>query len=154
MSVVAGRQQSCIFTRGLIDVERSSSSLWRKIRSRYNLVGNVCLNCNTGYFPQRIVCRKCGRKSRIEERILDGNGEIYSFTTIRVPPDTFKDEAPYFVGVIKLDGGPMVEGHIIDNGIAPKIGGKVRARFRKMYVEGDEGLIYYHFKFEPVGGAK
>ncbi len=132
-------------------MERSSSSLWRNIRSRYNLVGNVCQNCNTGYFPQRIVCRKCGRKSKMVEKRFSGNGEIYSITRIRVPPDTFRDEAPYYIGVVRLeDNGPMVEGHIIENGIEPKIGTKVRARFRRMYVEGDEGLIYYHYKFEPL----
>jgi uncharacterized OB-fold protein len=131
-------------------MERSSSSLWRKIRARYNLVGNVCENCSTAYFPPRIVCRKCGRKSKMEEKRFNGDGEIFSFTKIRVPPDTFKDEAPYFIGIIKLKEGPMVEGHIIDNGVEPEIGGKVRAQFRKMYVEGDEGLIYYHYKFEPL----
>ncbi len=131
-------------------MERASASLWRKIRSRYNLVGNECQNCNTPYFPQRVVCRKCGRNSKMVEKQFSGNGEIYSFTTVRVPPDTFKDEAPYFIGVIKLEEGPMVEGHVIDNGIAPKIGGKVRMQFRKMYVDGQEGLIYYSFKFEPL----
>ncbi len=130
-------------------MERSSASLWRKIRSRYNLIGTVCENCNTGYFPPRIVCRSCGRKSKIVEKQFNGNGEIFSYTKIRVPPDTFKDEAPYNIGIIKLDEGPMVEGHIIDNGVEPKIGGRVKLAFRKMYVEDDEGLIYYQYKFEP-----
>lgn len=131
-------------------MERSSSSLWRKIRSRYDLVGNECQNCGTGYFPPRVVCRKCGRKSKMVEKKFSGDGEIYSITKIRVPPDTFKDEAPYFIGVIKLKEGPMVEGHVLENGIEPKIGTKVKVQFRKMYVEGDEGLIYYHYKFEPI----
>ncbi len=132
-------------------MESSSASLWRKIRSWYNLVGNACENCKANYFPPRIVCRNCGRKSKMVEKQYKGDGEIYSFTKIRVPPDTFKDEAPYNIGIIKLEEGPMVEGHIIENGIEPKIGGKVRVRFRKMYVDGDEGLIYYHYKFEPIG---
>ena len=84
------------------------------------------------------------------EKKFSGDGEIYSITKIRVPPDTFKDEAPYFIGVIKLSDGPMVEGHVLENGIEPKIGTKVKMQFRKMYVEGDEGLIYYHYKFEPI----
>lgn len=131
-------------------MERSSSSLWRKITSRYNLVGNVCDNCKTAYFPPRIVCRKCGRKSKMVEKKFSGDGEIYSITKIRVPPDTFKDEAPYYIGVVKLDDGPRVEGHILENGVEPKIGGRVKVQFRRMYVEGEEGLIYYHYKFEPL----
>ena len=131
-------------------MERSSSGLWRKIRSRYNLVGNICENCNTGYFPPRIVCGKCGRKSKMVEKQFNGNGTIYSFTRIRVPPDTFKDEAPYTIGVIKLDEGPVIEGHVIDTGAELRIGTKVKMVFRKMYTEDDEGLIYYQYKFEPV----
>ena len=133
-----------------MSMEKPSASLWRKIKSRYNLSGNVCNNCGTAYFPPRIVCRKCGRKSRMVERVYSGNGEIYSITKIRTPPDTFRDEAPYYIGIVRLDDGPRVEGHIIENGAEPKIGTKVRTRFRRMYVDGDEGLIYYHYKFEPV----
>ena len=51
------------------------------------------------------------------EKKFSGDGEVYSYTKIMVPPDTFKDEAPYTMGVIKLDEGPMVEGHILDNGM-------------------------------------
>ncbi len=97
-----------------------------------------------------MICRKCGRKSRMEEKQFSGNGVIHSFTKIRVPPDTFKEEAPYDIGIIKLDEGPMVEGHILENGKEPKIGEKVKVAFRRMYVEGDEDLIYYHYKFEML----
>ncbi len=134
----------------MITMEKPSASLWRKIKPRYNLSGNICKNCSTAYFPPRIVCRKCGRNSKMESMTFSGNGEIISFTEIRVPPDTFRDEAPYTVGVVKLDEGPLVEGHILENGIKIDIGTKVKAAFRKMYVDGEEGPIYYHYKFEPV----
>ena len=131
-------------------MEKPSAGLWRKIRSRYNLVGNECRKCGSSYFPPRIVCTRCGRESQMADKKFNGNGEIMSFTTIRVPPDTFKDEAPYVVGIVKLEDGPSVEGHIIENGKRIEIGTKVKAAFRKMYVDGEEGLIYYHYKFEPV----
>ena len=131
-------------------MERPSASLWRKIRPRYNLIGNECENCGTSYFPPRIVCRKCGRASKMVDKKFAGDGEVYSYTKIRFPPDTFKDEAPYVVGVIKLDEGPMVEGHILENGQEIGIGTRVKTAFRKMHVDGEEGLIYYHYKFEPA----
>ncbi|VVB76962.1 Uncharacterised protein [uncultured archaeon] len=131
-------------------MERSSARLWRKIRARYNLVGNECQSCKSEYFPPRPICKKCGKKTEMAVKKFAGNGEVYSFTKIRVPPDTFREEAPYYVGVIKLEEGPMVEGHILDDGREIKIGTKVRAAFRRMYVEGDEGLIHYQFKFEPI----
>lgn len=131
-------------------MEKPVASLWRKIRPRYNLIGSECKNCGAFYFPPRIICRKCGRESKMVEKKFSGDGEIYSYTKIRVPPDTFREEAPYVVGVIKLDEGPMVEGHVIENGKEVKIGMRVQMAFRKMYVDGEEGLIYYHYNFEPV----
>ena len=131
-------------------MEKTSAALWRRIDERYNMIGSECRNCGRAYFPQRIICRKCGRKSIMKEKMLSGNGEIYSYSRIRVPPDDFKDAAPYTVGVIKLDEGPMIEGHIIENGKEIEIGRRVRTVFRKLRVDGDEGLIHYHFKFEPV----
>jgi hypothetical protein len=131
-------------------MEMASARLWRKLRSRYNLIGNECANCKTAYFPPRIICPRCGRESDMHETKFSGEGEVYSYTKIRVPPDTFKEEAPYVVGVVKLDEGPMVEGHILETGREIKIGTRVKAAFRRMYVDGDEGLIYYQYKFEPA----
>ncbi len=131
-------------------MEKPSASLWRKIGARYNIIGSECKTCGAKHFPPRIVCRKCGRETKMVDKKFTGNGEVVSFTKIMVPPDMFKDEAPYIVGIIALDEGPKVEGHIIDNGKAIEIGTKVRAVFRTMYVDGDEGPIYYHYKFEPV----
>ncbi len=131
-------------------MEKPSASLWRKIGARYNLAGNECKNCGVSYFPPRIVCRKCGRNTKMVDKKFRGDGEIISFTKIRVPPDTFKDEAPYIVAVIQLEEGPKVEGHILETGKKVDIGTKVKVVFRKMYVDGEEGLIYYHYKFEPI----
>lgn len=131
-------------------MEKAPASAWRKINSRYNLVGSECKNCGLLYFPQRIVCKNCGRKSKIQDKKFSGNGTILSYTKIHVPADLFKEIAPYTVGVIKLEEGPNVEGHIIETLKEIKIGTKVKVVFRKMSMDGDEGLIYYHFKFEPV----
>ncbi|MEM0201365.1 MAG: Zn-ribbon domain-containing OB-fold protein [Candidatus Micrarchaeaceae archaeon] len=131
-------------------MEKASASAWRKFNARYNMIGNVCKTCNTKYFPPRIVCKNCGRNTKMEEFQFNGNGEIFSFTKIHVPSDSFKENAPYIIGVIKLEEGPLVEGHIVESGKEPVIGAKVKQVFRKMYTEGDEGLITYHFKFEII----
>ncbi len=131
-------------------MEKASAGMWRKIDTRYNLIGSECEKCKTLYFPPRIICRICGRDTKMRSRKLSGNGKVYSFTTIRVPSDTFKESAPYTVGVIELEEGPKVEGHVVENGKKVAIGSKVKTVFRKMYVDGDEGLIHYHFKFETI----
>ncbi len=132
-------------------MEKPSASMWRRIKSRYNLIGSVCKTCSRVYFPSRIVCRKCGRNTKMEETKLSGEGEIYSFTRIHTPPEGFKDIAPYSIVAVKMKEGPIVEGHIVNvSANELKIGMKVKTIFRKMLVDGDEGLIFYHFKFEPM----
>ncbi|EQD38660.1 protein containing DUF35, partial [mine drainage metagenome] len=81
---------------------------------------------------------------------FEGSGEVISCTTIRVPPDKFKTQAPYRIAVVRLDEGPCIEGHVVQSGRDVKIGDKVRTVFRKIYVDGDEGPIYYHYKFELI----
>jgi uncharacterized protein len=131
-------------------MEKASAGMWRKIDTRYNLIGSECEKCKTLYFPPRIICRKCGRDTKMKPRKLSGNGAVYSHTIIRVPSDAFKESAPYTVAVIALEEGPKVEGHVVDNGKKIEIGTKVKTVFRKMYVDGEEGLIHYHFKFEAL----
>ncbi len=131
-------------------MEKASASAWRKFNARYNMIGNVCKTCNTKYFPPRIVCKNCGRNTKMEEYQFSGKGEIFSFTKIHVPSEAFKESAPYVIGVIKLEEGPMIEGHIVDSGKEPQIGAKVKQVFRRMYTDGEEGLITYHFKFELI----
>ncbi len=131
-------------------MEKASASMWRKIDSRYNLVGSECKNCKAVYFPSRIVCKSCGRETKMEGRRFSGEGEVYSYTKIHVPAEAFRDSAPYTIAVVKLVEGPMVEGHIVETGRKAEIGTKVKMVFRKMYTEDDQGLIHYHFKFEPV----
>lgn len=131
-------------------MEKASAGMWRKIDARYNLIASLCKNCNRLYFPPRIVCRECGRQTKMEDKKLSGNGTVYSYTKIHVPADAFRGSAPYTVGVIELEEGPRVEGHIIEDGHKIEIGTKVKTVFRRMYVDGEEGLIHYHFKFVPV----
>jgi uncharacterized OB-fold protein len=131
-------------------MEHTSAGMWRRINARYNLIGSECQNCKRSYFPPRIVCKECGRNTVMKEKRFSGNGTVYSYSRIYVPPDAFKDDAPYTVGVVKLEEGPMVEGHIIENGKKIEVGTEVRTVFRKMRVEGEEGLVHYHFKFEPI----
>ena len=131
-------------------MERAPASLWRKLNSSYNLVGSKCEKCGALHFPPRIICRNCGRGSKIAPFKFSGDGEVYSFTKIHAPSEMFREEGQYTIAVVKTVEGPMVEGHVIDNGKEIDIGAKVRTVFRKMYTEGEEGLIHYHYKFELV----
>lgn len=115
---------------------------WRMKKSRYNLAGTEC--CGIVSFPPKNICENCGSKD-MKEKIFSGDGTIVSYTTINTPPTGFK--GPYNVAIIKLDEGPMISGIVIGR---PSIGKKVKKIFRKIFEDGDSGIIHYGFKFEII----
>jgi len=124
---------------------------WRKIPQRYNLIGTKCTTCGTYYFPPRIICPKCRRKSKIESHKFCGEGEVLSYTEIYSPPQGFENIKPYILAIIKLKEGPSLTAQLIDCKIDNvQIGSKVKAVFRKIVEDGDEGVILYGYKFKLV----
>jgi len=122
---------------------------WRLREQRYQLVGNVCLNCGAKYFPPRQVCTEC-RGTEFEAFQFNGRGELYSFTTLRQAPAGFEDYAPYSVGMIKLDQGPLVEAMLTDvNEDNLQIGMRMEVVTRKLRAEGERGVLIYGYKFRP-----
>jgi len=125
------------------------SRYWREIPQRYKLEAGKCKNCGLVVFPPRLVCPRC--KGRDFEKVkLAETGKVYTFTIIRVPPQQFVDQAPYAVGIVELDDGVKLTGQIVDFHFDDlKIGKRVRIEFRKIYEEGEAGIICYGYKFVP-----
>ncbi|HEY6040850.1 MAG TPA: Zn-ribbon domain-containing OB-fold protein [Anaerolineae bacterium] len=122
---------------------------WRLKEQRYRLEGNVCRNCGTKFFPPRTVCSEC-RHTEFDAHQFQGEGELYSYTTLTQPPAGFEDQVPYSIGLIKLDEGPMVEAQLTD--VNPEdlaVGLRMEMVTRKIREQGDAGLIIYGYKFRP-----
>lgn len=127
------------------------ASHWRLIPHRYNLIGTECTNCGERFFPPRQLCPNCRRDGNITNFKFSGNGEIYSYTTIHAAPEGFTYQKPYVIGIIKLDGGPLITSQIVD--CSPRdiaIGKKVKSVFRKIIAGSCGGTIRYGYKFELV----
>jgi hypothetical protein len=125
------------------------SRYWREIPQRYRLEAGKCLNCGFIAFPPRQVCPRC-QSRKFETITLADAGKIVTYTIIRVPPHPFADQAPYAVGIIELDDGVRLTGQIVDYPFEElKIGKRVKVEFRKIYQEGEAGVIYYGYKFVP-----
>ena len=123
---------------------RSSVAMpWRLKHNRYSVTGTKC-GCGRLYMPPRTLC-ECGGETA--PFTFSGRGEIISHTEIHVGPAGFEN-TPYNVALIKLEEGPVISGLVVDDKI--EIGQKVRAVFRRLSVDGHEGLISYGFKFEVV----
>jgi uncharacterized OB-fold protein len=125
------------------------SRYWREIPQRYRLEAAKCKNCGFVAFPPRQVCPRCHSRS-FETIVLADAGKVVTYTIIRVPPQPFSDQAPYAVGIVELDDGVRLTGQIVDCAFEElKIGRRVKIEFRKIYQEGEAGVIYYGYKFVP-----
>jgi uncharacterized protein len=78
-------------------------------RQTGRLVGSRCSDCGAVSWPSRSVCHRCGR-ALMEEVAFGAGGALQSFTTVWVGREGI--EAPYTLGQVKLDDGPLVFGHV------------------------------------------
>jgi hypothetical protein len=86
----------------------------------------------------------------MEETKLAETGKVLTYTIIRVPPHQFVDQAPYAVGIVKLDDGVKITGQIVDCDFKDiKVGLDVKIEFRKIYDVGESGILCYGYKFVP-----
>jgi len=125
------------------------SRYWREIPQRYRLEANKCKKCGLVFFPPRLICSQCQNRE-FEETKLAEKGKVLTFTIIRVPPRQFVDQAPYAVGIVELDDGVKLTGQIVDCDFEDLIIGKrVKIEFRKIFDEGEAGILCYGYKFVP-----
>ena len=86
-----------------------------------------------------------------ERFAFSGAGTVYSYTVVQEAPEGFEDQAPYVLGLIKLDEGPMITAQITDLDEQPiAIGDRVEMVTRKLTTEGPRGVIIYGYKFRKV----
>ncbi|MFH1127746.1 MAG: Zn-ribbon domain-containing OB-fold protein [archaeon] len=129
----------------------SVAMLWRRFKNKYQLYGTYCEKCKTDYYPPREICPVCRRLGKIVEKKFSNYGEIVSYTQTHASPAGFEKSVPYTVALVKMDNGPTVVGQLIDTDEEKvKIGLRVETTFRKIYEDGEEGIIHYGLKFMPI----
>ncbi|MEZ4648267.1 MAG: Zn-ribbon domain-containing OB-fold protein [Candidatus Eisenbacteria bacterium] len=126
-----------------------SARYWREIPQRYRYEASKCTSCGKVFFPPRLVCSEC-QGLEFAQTVLAKTGTVETFTVIRVAPSGFGDEAPYAVGIIKLDDGVKITAQIVD--CEPEeleVGTPVRLEFRRVQQDGESGVLCYGYKFVP-----
>jgi len=127
-----------------------SPRYWREIPQRYRLEAGKCKKCGKVYFPPRIICAEC-KSQEFETVNLQREGKLLTYTIIRVAPSQFVDQAPYAMGIVELNNGVKILSQIADCDLDKlEIGQKVRIEFRKIYQEGEAGIICYGYKCVPL----
>jgi uncharacterized protein len=123
---------------------------WREIPQRYRLEAGKCKSCNATYFPPRLVCAPCGSRQFETVKLCD-EGQVLTYTVIRVGPSQFADQTPFAVGIIELDGGVRITSQIVDCEFDKlAIGQRVRLEFRRIQKQGDAGILCYGHKCVPI----
>ncbi|MDY6774674.1 MAG: Zn-ribbon domain-containing OB-fold protein [Halobacteria archaeon] len=120
---------------------------WRKINQRYRTVGTECKTCGTAYFPPRSLCPDCRRDGEIVEKEFSGEGEVVSYTRVHDPGEDYEGTVPYTLAVVELDEGARMTGQVVED---VEIGDRVETSFRRIGQDGEEGMIHYGTKFEPL----
>jgi len=121
---------------------------WRTYPQLYRLQGVRCVACQKVYYPQKYLCT-CGEQ-KFEPYTFSGNGTLVTFTKIYHPPERFERKSPYFIGIIMLEHGVKILAsltNVDENDV--RIGMPMCSVFRKLYEEGDKGVINYGIMFEP-----
>jgi len=80
---------------------------------KHELRMQKCAQCSYIRFPISIVCPNC-HSMESEWIKLSGKGKVYSFIIFRQAyHESYKDDIPYTVAIIRLDEGPRMESNII-----------------------------------------
>ncbi len=123
---------------------------WRTTKQRYQLVGEVCPNCNEKIFPPRDVCPTCEKEAKTPYT-FSGKGEVYSFSKVYNPPAGYEKYAPYTVAMIRLEEGPLITAQLTDvDDEDVKVGMPVEMVTRALREDGERGMLVYGYKFRPV----
>jgi len=125
---------------------------WRSYPQSYRLEAARCKGCEKVFFPPRLVCDKC-RGREFERFPMKRTGKVITHTVIRTPSDEFTGQAPFAVGIVKMDDGVCLTTQIVDVSFDElKIGLPVKMEFRRVFSEGNAGVIHYGYKAVPVRG--
>lgn len=73
------------------------------------LLGLKCASCGKITCHPMHACQWCSNRN-LERTELCGEGELTTFTVIRVPPEGFEADVPYIPCIVKTKEGPGVIG--------------------------------------------
>ncbi len=71
------------------------------------IYGTKCKECGYLQFPPRAHCVRC-LSSNFEWKQLSGDCTLITYTKVDAAPATFKEQAPYLLGLAEFSEGPKV----------------------------------------------
>jgi len=89
-------------------------------------------------------------RSQNERVTFSKLGTVYSYTIVNSAPEAFESQTPYILAIIQLDDGPKVTAQLTDLDGEPQIGDRVEMVTRRLFTDGDRGIIIYGYKFRSL----
>ena len=87
----------------------------------------VCLDCRAVIYPPRDACPSC-LSARIPFTTVESGGVLLAETTVHSSTDVyFRERAPWRIGIVELDRGPVVVAHLHGDSIE---GARVRLELK------------------------
>jgi uncharacterized OB-fold protein len=132
----------------------SPARAWREFPQKYRLEAAECSECGKVCYPPRIICPECHGRS-FETVVLPRDGKIVTFTVVRVPPAGFTDQSPLPIALVELANGVRVMMQVGDIADPSElsIGMPVRLEFRRVFSDGEAGVIFYGHKAVKATGS-
>jgi uncharacterized protein len=103
-----------------------NTAFFEALRDHGVFLGSRCEDCGVTYLPARIFCERC--LAELEPSLECGpEGELVSWTLVRVDVDDQPLDRPVTYGLVRLDGADTVLLHrLLDVDGEPTIGMRVR----------------------------
>ena len=110
------------------------------------LMAVKCKKCEKLFVPPRVVCPNC-YSSNLHWVQLSGKGKLRTYSVVHIAPKNFQSQAPYTIGIVKLEEGVSLPGRILlDKDEEATIGMDLIVDFEEAVPEGWPRLQRYFFR--------
>ena len=129
----------------------TASKFFTEIRDNKKIMGIKCSKCNLVYVPPRSTCGRCFSLLNHWVGVSD-QGTLETYTRVHYNTPVQPVAAPFFYGIIKLDGADTGLPHFIGDtkGKEPHIGMRLQAVFKEERAGNMLDILY----FKPIEDQK
>lgn len=140
---VAGDATQVPLREGLFTIPSRRGALPR-------LHGSECPQCRARFAGPRAICLKCGQRG-LSPCLLSPTGTVWTFTIVRQTPRGSVMEAPYAIGQVKLDDGPVITTALVGVPLeSVRVGLPVEMTLHPLRTN-DDGRQVVAYAFRPHG---
>lgn len=128
--------------------KRSSAKSWRKYKTKYRLLGNQDKKTGKKYYPPVFLSKNNTSPTSLKDYEFKKEGKLITWSIVHGAPQGYEEYAPYIIGIVELENNERLTTQIVNVKKSQlKYGLKLKAVFRKIYQNGDKGIIDYGLKF-------